>query len=94
MGTCQEVIQTFEQVPHVRAHPQFFRLELRVPMGTCSGLYGNSHFVFYLTCTATDPTDSGEQITFVNTGVPLITVSVTALAIILGALIGLWRYKG
>ena len=52
--------------------------------------------MFYLTCAATviDPTDSGEQITFVNTGVPLIAVSVSALAAILGGLIGLWRCKG
>ena len=29
----------FEQVLHVRAHPQFFGFELRVPMGTCPGQY-------------------------------------------------------
>ena len=46
----------------------------------------NRHFVFVFS-----PTDSGERITLVNTGVPLIAVSVTALAVIIGALIGLWR---
>ena len=30
----------FEHVLRVRAHPQFFGLELRAPMDACSGLYG------------------------------------------------------
>ena len=76
---------------------QKLQLSITSIINICTCKYCHSrHTVFYLTCAATinDPTDSGEQITFVNTGVPLIAVSVSALAAILGALIGLWRCKG
>ena len=42
MGACTGIVGLFKHLLHVRAHPQFFGLELRVPMGACTGQYGMS----------------------------------------------------
>ena len=34
MGACTGIVGLFKHLYHVRAHTKFFRLELRVPMGT------------------------------------------------------------
>ena len=41
MGPCTGIVQPFKHLLRATAHPQFLMLELRVPMGTCPGQYGN-----------------------------------------------------
>ena len=36
------IVEPFKRVLRVTAHPQILTLELRVPMGACSGQYGRS----------------------------------------------------
>ena len=38
VGPCVGIV---EHVPRVTTHPQMLALELRAPMGTCPGQYGN-----------------------------------------------------
>ena len=44
MGACTGIVGLFKHLLRVIAHPQFLVLELQVPLGTCSGYYGNYTF--------------------------------------------------
>ena len=41
VGTCTEIVEPFKQLLPATAHAQFLVLELRAPMGTCSGQYSS-----------------------------------------------------
>ena len=43
VGPFMRIIEPFKQVLRVTAHPQILTLELRAPMGACSGQYGSTH---------------------------------------------------
>ena len=42
VSPCAEIVEPFKLLLHVTAHPQFFELELRAPMGTCPGQHGTA----------------------------------------------------
>ena len=42
VGPCVGTVEPFKHVLRVTAHPQVLALELRAPMGTCLGQYGNA----------------------------------------------------
>ena len=39
VGPCTRIVEPFKHLLRVTAHPQFLVLELRAPMGACSGQY-------------------------------------------------------
>ena len=40
VGSCVGIVEPFKYILRVTPYPQFLALELRVPMGVCSGQYG------------------------------------------------------
>ena len=40
VGPCMGIVEPFKQVLRVTTHPQILKLELRTPVGACSGQYG------------------------------------------------------
>ena len=41
-GPCSGIVEPFKHFLRVTAHPQILALELRAPMGACSGQYGSA----------------------------------------------------
>ena len=49
VGSCMGIVETFKHLLRVTVHPQFLTLELRAPMGACSGQYGTiRHSKFFV----------------------------------------------
>ena len=71
VGPCMGIIQLFNHLLRVNAHPQILLLELRAPMGACPGQYGNqlygmpAHFHFFSSAKPSSkriaPTDNMRQ---------------------------------
>ena len=51
VGPCTGIVEPFKHLLRVTAHPHFLALELRAPMGACSGQYGTNTSPTHFQCT-------------------------------------------
>ena len=59
VGPCTGIVEPFKHLLRVTAHPQFLALELRTPMGACSGQYGTIRYSKFFVVTS-------QQLTFLH----------------------------
>ena len=64
MGTCAGIVEPFKHLLRVTAFPQFLVLELRAPMGTCSGQYGS--WTLHISVIRTYPTFSDKDLSHIS----------------------------